>query len=66
MKQILDNLALRLLNDHARSIGLSISGTVLRYEGRFAYSLVRGNAPVLSVQFYKTQVPHFTRYQSIN
>lgn len=59
MKQILNNIALHLLNDHARSINLTISGTSLRYDGRFRYSLIRGNSPVLSVQFHKTQVPHF-------
>lgn len=63
MKQILNNLALCLLNDHARNINLPISGTVLRYDGRFAYSLVRGNVPVLSVQFYKNNVPHFICHQ---
>jgi hypothetical protein len=67
MKQILFNLALIDLNEFCAANGIKAngkdgSGSRLKYDGRFKYSLVTvSNGKVIaSVQFHKSQVPTYS------
>lgn len=66
MKQILSNLANIELVKFCKENGIKAngsdgSGSRVRYDGRFKYSLVTGYGKLIaSVQFHKLQVPTFS------